>query len=266
MYYWKHQKNGKTSDRGTVPLRPVGVSVDQWKHFLESAKKIRSASGLTDYDRLLIYALYKQASVGNAPEKFEALTWNIVVDQAKYDAWDKFRGMPQEGATRAYIEAVEELLKLEGSSSNGSGSPFAAPVVSQPIIEEEKDENEGIALTELLEAASNNDIDKLKKILSSSNAISIDTADSTGQTALHLAADKGFIPIVRQLIEHGANVSATDQDGISVLQTAVAAGNVEVCRLLLKQGADPDQADVDGDTPRSSAMEDGSAAMKELFV
>jgi acyl-CoA-binding protein len=94
--------------------------------------------------------------------------------------------------------------------------------------------------------------------------VTVNALDDAGQTALHLAADRGHPDCVRILLDHGADIFATDQDGISVFQAAVIAGHFETCRLLLERGADPDQPDVDGDTPRTCAQDDPE--LRELLL
>ncbi|NNE04790.1 MAG: acyl-CoA-binding protein [Xanthomonadales bacterium] len=60
-----------------------------------------------DETMLQLYALYKQASVGDAggdkPGLFD------FVGQAKYSAWEKLAGMPPEDARQAYIDLVASL-------------------------------------------------------------------------------------------------------------------------------------------------------------
>ena len=36
-----------------------------------------------------------------------------MIARAKYDAWAKKRGMPADGAMRAYVELVEDLKKRD---------------------------------------------------------------------------------------------------------------------------------------------------------
>jgi diazepam-binding inhibitor (GABA receptor modulator, acyl-CoA-binding protein) len=58
---------------------------------------------------LQLYALYKQGTegdvTGDPPGFFD------LVGQAKYDAWEKNRGMSKDAAMKAYIELVDRLAK-----------------------------------------------------------------------------------------------------------------------------------------------------------
>jgi diazepam-binding inhibitor (GABA receptor modulating acyl-CoA-binding protein) len=56
---------------------------------------------------LKIYALYKQASVGDAEGKRPGFT--DMVGRAKWDAWNELKGQSQEEAKQAYVDLIEDL-------------------------------------------------------------------------------------------------------------------------------------------------------------
>ncbi len=61
-----------------------------------------------DNDTLLkLYAYYKQATVGDVQGKRPGFT--DFAGRAKYDAWKKLKGMPQDVAMKRYIKLVEKL-------------------------------------------------------------------------------------------------------------------------------------------------------------
>jgi ankyrin repeat protein len=219
--------------------------------------------------------LYKQATTGDAPTTFTMMngSWNIVAEHAKHRAWLKMKGMSSEVAAAHYVDAVEAIESGEDTddSSQDGNSPMGngfAHTVSLPAMEngghDESMNGEDTLEEDLLRAAGENDHKKVEKLLVT-GVVQVDHADESGQTALHLAADKGSVDCVKKLLQYGADPNAADQDGISVLQAAVIAGHVDVCLILLDHGADPNQRDADGDTPRSCAADDGSEEMKKLF-
>lgn len=57
---------------------------------------------------LKIYALYKQATKGDNEAKKPSFT--DVVGRAKWDAWEKLKGMGADEAKQAYVELIESLL------------------------------------------------------------------------------------------------------------------------------------------------------------
>ena len=56
---------------------------------------------------LKIYALYKQGSVGDNAEKKPG--FSDMVARAKWDAWSKLKGTPQDEAMQQYIDLISEL-------------------------------------------------------------------------------------------------------------------------------------------------------------
>ena len=56
---------------------------------------------------LKIYALYKQASSGDAQGERPGFT--DMVGRAKYDAWESLKGTSQEDAMRQYIDLIAGL-------------------------------------------------------------------------------------------------------------------------------------------------------------
>lgn len=61
--------------------------------------------------------------------------------------------------------------------------------------------------------------------------------------------ENGDIPIVKKLIEHGANVNATTKTGSTALFFAAQKGETETVKLLLEKKADTHKALNQGDTP-----------------
>jgi acyl-CoA-binding protein len=76
--------------------------------FTAAADASKTLPARPDNDTLLqMYALYKQATVGDVEGKRPGFT--DPVGKAKYDAWDKIKGMSADDAKVAYAELVEGL-------------------------------------------------------------------------------------------------------------------------------------------------------------
>lgn len=76
--------------------------------FEEASRESQTLSERPDNTTLLqLYALYKQATVGNVntsrPGQFD------FVGRAKWDAWDKLKGTSTQEAMQMYIDLVEQL-------------------------------------------------------------------------------------------------------------------------------------------------------------
>jgi len=62
---------------------------------------------------LRLYALFKQATVGDADGERPAMT--DIVGKYKHDSWAALRGMPQEAAREQYVELVQSLKSGSGA-------------------------------------------------------------------------------------------------------------------------------------------------------
>jgi diazepam-binding inhibitor (GABA receptor modulator, acyl-CoA-binding protein) len=78
------------------------------KKFEAAAADSKNLSERPDNATLLkIYSLYKQGSVGDNEEKKPGFT--DMVGRAKWDAWNKLKGMSQDDAMKQYVELIESL-------------------------------------------------------------------------------------------------------------------------------------------------------------
>ncbi|PAA62074.1 hypothetical protein BOX15_Mlig034155g1 [Macrostomum lignano] len=76
----------------------------------------------------------------------------------------------------------------------------------------------------------------------------VDLPDSTGATALMLAADAGHHELIEKLIDLGASVRAEDSQGRTALSRACEAGHVRAVKALMDRGADASHRDGRGQT------------------
>jgi len=86
----------------------------------------------------------------------------------------------------------------------------------------------------------------------------------TGDTALHLASNKGRLDMVQLMIEHGAKLDVQNKLGQTALHCAAGYGTVPLVKLLLDKGADKTVTDGEGQTPGALAKaygQEDTAAM-----
>lgn len=77
--------------------------------FLDAAQRVQTLKTRPSNDVLLdLYALYKQGSIGDVTGKRPGML--DMKGRAKYDAWAKRQGMPQEKAKTEYVALVERLV------------------------------------------------------------------------------------------------------------------------------------------------------------
>ena len=89
---------------------------------------------------------------------------------------------------------------------------------------------------DFLVAARKGDVAKLKELLD--KGVDVNTKTQYGATALAYACDKGHIEVVKLLLERGANVNVRDTFyGEVPLGWALQRNNVEIIKLLIEKGA-----------------------------
>ncbi|WP_305987218.1 ankyrin repeat domain-containing protein [Roseibium sp. MMSF_3544] len=87
--------------------------------------------------------------------------------------------------------------------------------------------------------------------------ISIDTADSEGDTALHILAHRGDRYGCRVLLEEGADPNLQGDLGYTPLHYAVMKEDQDLAALLLEYGANAGVSSEFGETPAAMARERG---------
>ncbi|KAL2720804.1 kinase D-interacting substrate of 220 kDa isoform X5 [Vespula squamosa] len=94
----------------------------------------------------------------------------------------------------------------------------------------------------------------------------VDDRDENGSTALILAAAKGKIQFLRELINYGADVNAEDVDNWTALLCAAKEGHTEICFELLDHGADLEHRDMGGWTPLMWATYKGRSTTVKMLI
>jgi ankyrin repeat protein len=90
-----------------------------------------------------------------------------------------------------------------------------------------------------------NSIDIIKYLLKHNAKLNIRNGED--ETALMIAAKKGFDKICKLLISNGAALNVRDEyTGTTPLMSAVSKGHYDICNLLIKNGARLQHLDDDG--------------------
>ncbi|XP_032869337.1 protein phosphatase 1 regulatory subunit 12C isoform X2 [Amblyraja radiata] len=86
----------------------------------------------------------------------------------------------------------------------------------------------------------------------------------TGANALHVAAAKGYIEVMRLLLQAGFSVAARDKDGWTPLHAAAHWGMEDSCKLLVEHFCDMEAVNNSGQTPFDVADEDILSLLEDL--
>jgi ankyrin repeat protein len=119
--------------------------------------------------------------------------------------------------------------------------------------------------TRLSEAAMQGNHDAVRSLLK--EKVDVDAAQGDGTTALHWAAFRDDLEMVKWLIAAGANVKATTREGaITPLFMACTNGNASIIGALLSAGADANAVNANGTTALMTAASSGSVDAVKLLL
>jgi len=98
----------------------------------------------------------------------------------------------------------------------------------------------------------------------------VNVKDDHRQTPLHVAVqtedEEQTLPIVRTLLEHGADPnSATPDEGVTPVHIAIDSGNSAILQTLLEAGADPNLPTAQRQSPLHLAIDMEQADMVEML-
>jgi acyl-CoA-binding protein len=177
--------------------------------------------------RLQLYALYKQATVGDAPVAAPTTSVLDPTGTIKWRSWSNIRGMETAAAMEEYVRAVR--------TATGDGAGAAA----EPPLESTSDDGatiDGIPL-EVLDSAMDGFAGPVMSALSVTREEEEEVAAADRRTPLHAAARKGDARRCEELLARGEPVDRLDEDEHTALHWACDGGWLEAVRVLLASTA-----------------------------
>ncbi|KAH7883497.1 ankyrin repeat-containing domain protein [Phlebopus sp. FC_14] len=219
-----------------------------------------SLAKLPNATKLELYGLYKFLTVDRAPQNSRPSLFDMTA-RAKWDAWSttgkRYEGRIED-AERRYLDIAGELGWVPGTSIEpktwikgmppgdvwddelgvtvsssvgpiGSGMGTSVSAITRPVVDDGKTET-------LHELAIRGDLVKISLFLAM-RPLDVNQRDDFGYTALHLACDRGSLPVVKVLVQNGADPSLKDPDDLTVAELAQIAGHGDICEFLQKTSA-----------------------------
>ncbi|KAF8140343.1 ankyrin repeat-containing domain protein [Boletus edulis] len=224
-------------------------SLSEAAAYLSSASSLAKVSNTT---KLELYGLYKYLTVAPVPQNPRPSLFDLT-GRAKWDAWSntgKVYADNGSDAERRYLDLARGLGWVPGaavsvpqnegevwdedlgvsislSSTQGKGGMGG----SVSVMTASRDE--GNTGGHILHAfAIQGNVIKISQFLAENSLVDVNGRDEYGYTALHLACDRGSLPVVQVLIKHGADVTIKDPDDLTGMELAHVAGHDEICAFL----------------------------------
>ncbi|XP_014273584.1 ankyrin repeat domain-containing protein 50 [Halyomorpha halys] len=175
--------------------------------------------------------------------------------------WLLASGAPLDLCDSSHPVASEYIRDIEAACNQGGCEERLAEeeVAAEVVVEDSPAE------VNLHWLAAEGDPVKLEAALSQDKS-ALEQTDRHGQTPLNLAARLGLAPIVKVLLDAGADVDHADCDGWTALRAAAWGGHTQVVELVLAAGATVDSCDRDQRTALRAAAWGGHADIVSLLL
>ncbi|XP_072128042.1 protein phosphatase 1 regulatory subunit 12C-like isoform X1 [Mobula birostris] len=229
----------------------------------DAAEMLRGGAGVNCANADGISALH-QACIDENLEMVEfLLAQNANVDQSDNEGWTPLHVAVSCG----YSEIVECLI------NHGANIAAVNSDGQLPIDLAEEDYMESLLQAEItkqgidVESARREEEDLMlqhaRQWLNSGKIEDV-SHPKTGANALHVAAAKGYIEVMRLLLQAGFSIAARDKDGWTPLHAAAHWGMEDSCKLLVEHFCDMEALNNSGQTPFDVADEDILGLLEDL--
>jgi ankyrin repeat protein len=120
---------------------------------------------------------------------------------------------------------------------------------------------------DIFEAACVGDNETVNQLLNDKPEL-LNSFSSDGFTALGLAAFFGHLPLVKLLLDNGANpnIASNNQFKVAPIHSACAFSHIDIAEVLIKYGSDVNAKQMQGVTPLHSAAHNGQTKLSKLLI
>jgi acyl-CoA-binding protein len=191
--------------------------------FSAACAALRGCATLSTREQLEAYALFKQASIGDAPLS----TPFGPIAAAKRKAWTSKRGTSAARAKEQYVALAQSLVVPLPAAPP---APRAAAGVTPPPLERASWQGSAFQF------ASKGDHRSIAYLVSKSDAVCT-SRDHRKRSLLHWSASSGSLALVERVLTYGLALDEPDADGLTPLDHAVWCQHGEIESLLRERGA-----------------------------
>ncbi|XP_074850339.1 ankyrin repeat domain-containing protein 31 [Carettochelys insculpta] len=156
--------------------------------------------------------------------------------------------------------AEQEMSEQSESSLHSREEIIAAFAQPTPITRAGIKKRNSKGESRLHLAAKKGDLSLVKNLIAS--GVCVNLKDNAGWTALHEASNRGFTEVIVELLKAGADVNSKSLDGTLPLHDAVSGNCFKAVEILLHHGANPNEKDKYGKNALAEARND---KMEELL-
>lgn len=137
-----------------------------------------------------------------------------------------------------YLTASLEIHPDRPGPDGKTSLEIAIENMDQRMVNKLIDKGATITSSVLTYIAKSGNVDFLRKVLREQRGLNIEHKDRLGKSPLFLAAEKGHIPVIEELVKQGANFRTTDLRHRNIIHAAAESGNVTVLQKVLEIASD----------------------------
>lgn len=166
-----------------------------------------------------------------------------------------------DGMTAFDLAKTKNIQKLLGKNFLKSKSKEFKKVVLKKKLSKKM---RGGGMTPLMIAVKNGELEKVKRLIEIEGADINKEDEDNKMTALHFGCLRGYLNIVKLLIDNDVSINSIDNGGNTPLHYASKGGYLEIVKLLIDKNADINLMNRHSQTPLILAAEKNNEKNKEV--